>query len=107
MAKQKKTSGTSADPEFNPANYWKTKKNLDSKGKKLFVLKIFEDWCKACGICIAFCPEKVFGKNDSGTPVVTNGDACTGCRFCEYHCPDFAISILERFPDRRKKKNGP
>ncbi|MEE9567216.1 MAG: 4Fe-4S binding protein [Desulfobacteria bacterium] len=23
-------------------------------------------------------------------------DDCIGCRFCEIHCPDFAITIVER-----------
>jgi len=70
------------------------------------VQRIFEDWCKACGICVAFCPEKVFAPAETGVPQVVNPDACTGCRFCEFHCPDFAITIQERYPDRRKKKNG-
>ena len=106
MAKKKKTPGTPSHPKQNPEDYWETKKNLDKKGKKLFVQQIYEDWCKGCGICIAFCPEKVFDKSETGTPVVINSDACTGCRFCEFHCPDFAISIHDRYPDRRKKKNG-
>jgi 2-oxoglutarate ferredoxin oxidoreductase subunit delta len=90
----------------SPDDYWERKKKLKKEGKKLFVQKIFADWCKRCGICIAFCPAKVFGKSENGLPVIINADACTGCRFCEFHCPDFALSIHERYPDRRKKKNG-
>jgi len=106
MPKRKKKNKSPSDTEQNPENYWETKKNLASKGKKLFVQKIFDDWCKACGICIAFCPAEVFEESKTGAPVIKNPDACTGCRFCEFHCPDFAISIQDRFPDRRKKKNG-
>jgi len=102
--KQKKNSPSA--PDHNPDSYWEIKQNLDKKDKKLFVQQIFEDWCKACGICIAFCPAKVFEKSANDKPVIKNPDACTGCRFCEFHCPDFAISIQERYPDRRKKKNG-
>ena len=86
--------------------YWETKKKLDHEGKKLFTQEIFQDWCKACGICIAFCPTHVFDKDEQGRPIIKDPDACTGCRFCELHCPDFAISILDRYLDRRRKTNG-
>jgi MinD superfamily P-loop ATPase len=26
-------------------------------------------------------------------PVVARLEACTACRFCELHCPDFAIEV--------------
>jgi len=106
MAKRKKKNSSPSGPKQNPDNYWEIKQTLEKKGKKLFVPQIFEDWCKACGICVAFCPAKVFEQNESGVPVIKNPHACTGCKFCEFHCPDFAISIQDRFPDRRKKKNG-
>jgi 2-oxoglutarate ferredoxin oxidoreductase subunit delta len=105
MPKRKKKNSSPSIPEQNPDNYWETKQNLKKKGKKLFTQQIYEDWCKACGICIALCPTEVFEKSETGTPIIKNPDACTGCRFCEFHCPDFAISIQEKFPDRRKKKN--
>ncbi|MCF6290691.1 MAG: 4Fe-4S binding protein [Desulfobacterales bacterium] len=63
--------------------------------KKKFNQTIYLDWCKACGICIAFCPSQVFDADENGRPLVARPDACTGCRFCEQHCPDFAISITE------------
>ena len=104
---RKKAKTSAADQHANPPeNYWEIKQKLEKKGKKLFVQKIFEDWCKGCGICIAFCPAGVFEKSGNGLPFIKDPDACTGCRFCEFHCPDFAISIQERYPDRRKKNNG-
>lgn len=57
---------------------------------------IFRDWCKACGICTAFCPKQVIGLRSDGKPVIERPDDCIGCRFCELHCPDFAISVRER-----------
>jgi 2-oxoglutarate ferredoxin oxidoreductase subunit delta len=69
------------------------------KGKKSKVHYnpvIFHAWCKSCGICIEFCPKKVIGKDDMGAPLVERPDDCIGCRFCELHCPDFAITIKER-----------
>jgi len=107
MPKRKTKKSPPPETANNPDNYWEIKEHLEKKGKKLFVQKIFEDWCKSCGICIAFCPGKVFEENENGMPVIVDADACTGCRFCEFHCPDFALTIHERYPDRRKKKNGP
>jgi len=105
MSKAKSKNKTINKSPTESDDYWQKKQRLEKQGKKLFVQKIFADWCKACSICIAFCPEKVFDKDDSGMPVINDPDACTGCRFCEFHCPDFALSIHERYPDRRKKKN--
>lgn len=86
-------------------NYWQKKKNMEKKGLKLFSQTIFYDWCKACGICIAFCPKKVFDRDEEGKPVIERPDDCIGCRFCELHCPDFAITIKERYPDRRREND--
>jgi ferredoxin len=49
------------DPAYPSDNHWKVKQELEKKRKKLFVQKIFAGWCKACSICIAFCPANVFG----------------------------------------------
>ena len=106
MPKRKSKNKPLVDPANPPDNYWEIKERLEKEGKRLFVQKIFADWCKSCGICVEFCPAGIFEKSKNSIPVIHNPDACTGCRFCEFHCPDFAISIHERYPDRRKKKNG-
>ena len=54
---------------------------------------VYKGWCKKCGICIAFCPRKVLSAGEDGFPIATNPEACTGCRWCEYRCPDFAIVV--------------
>ncbi|MGM0427930.1 MAG: 4Fe-4S dicluster domain-containing protein [Thermodesulfobacteriota bacterium] len=66
------------------------------KPRKYYDPIIFRDWCKACGICIAFCPKHVIGRSKDGKPVIERPDDCIGCRFCELHCPDFAITVKER-----------
>jgi len=63
--------------------------------KRRFEHLIFRDWCKSCGICVAFCPKKVFERDKKLSPVVARPEDCIGCRFCELHCPDFAITISE------------
>ncbi len=73
-----------------------SKQKQSGKVKELYDQTIFRDWCKACGICSAFCPKKVIGRDNTGGPVVERPDDCIGCRFCEIHCPDFAITIVER-----------
>jgi 2-oxoglutarate ferredoxin oxidoreductase subunit delta len=66
------------------------------KSKVYYDPVIFRAWCKSCSICIEFCPKKLIGKDDMGAPLVERPNDCIGCRFCELHCPDFAITIKER-----------
>ena len=58
-------------------------------------INIYRDWCKSCGICAAFCPRQCLSLDAEGAPVVDNAKRCTGCRWCEIHCPDFAICVRE------------
>jgi len=61
--------------------------------KKAFEIDIFMGWCKSCGICAAFCPRDCIKRDEDGAPVVEDPNRCTGCGWCEVHCPDFAISV--------------
>jgi 2-oxoglutarate ferredoxin oxidoreductase subunit delta len=63
--------------------------------RKSYQIDIFLDWCKSCGICAAFCPKQCIRVDEEGGPVVESSERCTGCRWCELHCPDFAISVRE------------
>ena len=72
------------------------------KEKKLYDVSFYHDWCKGCGICMAFCPQEIIGSDKNGKPVMEDADQCIGCRFCEIHCPDFAITVSNRKPKRRK-----
>lgn len=54
-------------------------------------------WCKACGICTEFCPQRVFGAEPlTGLVRVERPEACSGCRLCELLCPDYVISIEDQ-----------
>ena len=56
---------------------------------------INEKWCKACGLCVAFCPQGVFAADNAGRPTVQKSEKCVGCNLCDYRCPDFAITMVE------------
>lgn len=62
-------------------------------------ITINAEGCKACQLCIEFCPRKCitlaetlnsFGHH----PVAfTTPDRCTGCRICATMCPDVCIEV--------------
>lgn len=56
---------------------------------------IYNDWCKSCGICVAFCPKNVIEIDDKKKVKIKRPEKCSGCRMCELHCPDFALEVLE------------
>lgn len=58
-----------------------------------YQISVEREWCKGCGICIEFCPKEVLGANPDGKVRVLNAEACTGCRWCELRCPDYAIVV--------------
>jgi 2-oxoglutarate ferredoxin oxidoreductase subunit delta len=69
-------------------------------GEEIF---IYAPWCKACGICVAFCPVGVFTADRSGRPIVTAPDKCIVCGLCEMMCPDMAITVHK---ERKKAGRG-
>jgi 2-oxoglutarate ferredoxin oxidoreductase subunit delta len=58
-------------------------------------VRVFRNWCKGCGLCIAFCPQQVFEEGPEHRPVVAHQERCIACRWCTIHCPDFAILVEE------------
>jgi len=60
--------------------------------------------CKACGVCIELCPEKVFDRDKLGYPVLARPEDCSQCLLCELHCPDFALEVRRR--ERKDAASG-
>lgn len=56
-------------------------------------IEINREWCKGCGICVAFCPHEVLGLDEEDKAVVCRPENCNLCRMCELRCPDLAIEI--------------
>ena len=81
----------------------KNKKPADAKGgnnrkkRRPPRIEIRQDFCKACGICVEFCPAGVLAMKQN-TAYVKDLKACTKCMMCELRCPDFAISVFD--PDK-------
>ncbi len=98
---------TNTDQPPVPAPAAGQRQGARSKGRKRFDQHVFRDWCKACGICMALCPQQIITRDEEGKATITDPDACIGCRTCEVHCPDFAITITERHPRRRKTDGAP
>jgi len=63
--------------------------------KKNFGITVNKKTCKACGICVAFCPVSVFTPDHDDKAVATHPEKCTGCRQCELLCPDYCIDVEE------------
>ena len=69
---------------------------------KKFEIGIDGDLCKGCGICVDFCPKKVFDADNKINPrgyyqpAVNNPDDCVGCGLCELLCPDLAIVVMKK-----------
>jgi 2-oxoglutarate ferredoxin oxidoreductase subunit delta len=56
-------------------------------------LVIYGNWCKACQLCVAFCPAQALATDEEGRPYLAEPDKCTACGWCEIHCPDMAIYV--------------
>ncbi len=63
--------------------------------KKKYAVTVLKDRCKECGICIEFCPQKVFDRGPDEKSEPARVEDCIGCMLCQYRCPDFAVWVEE------------
>ena len=67
-------------------------------------ITIFSDWCKSCGICVAFCPKEVLAMDENRRVFAKAPEKCIACHMCELRCPDFAINVEEVRPAAEPKE---
>ena len=74
-------------------------------------IKILEDSCKGCGLCIEACPLKLIGIsskiNAFGYKSIEHLDPegkCTACKMCAIMCPDMAIEVFKLDGTDKKEK---
>ncbi len=74
-------------------------------------IKIDENRCKGCELCITACPKDLIQLADTFTPrgyrpaqLVDPSGACTGCLLCSTMCPDAAITVYREVVNRPAKK---
>jgi ferredoxin len=62
--------------------------------KNVVTLRLDQDRCTGCGMCLTVCPHQVFGlRNGSPRVCIQNRDACMECGACSRNCPAEAISV--------------
>jgi 2-oxoglutarate ferredoxin oxidoreductase subunit delta len=64
-----------------------------SKKKTTAAIVINKDFCKGCGICVAFCPAHILELGEDEKAFVKRLEDCTACGLCEMRCPDIAIEV--------------
>lgn len=62
-------------------------------------VKILEEACKGCALCLDVCPRNALGLSDHLNrrghrfAVQIDLEACTGCALCYIQCPSSAIVV--------------
>ncbi|MGD0275111.1 MAG: mercury methylation ferredoxin HgcB [Syntrophales bacterium] len=60
--------------------------------KDVVTLKLNEDKCTGCGMCLEVCPHDVLKMNGRRI-YIHNRDACMECGACSRNCPFDAVSV--------------
>ncbi len=63
--------------------------------KEMREVTINREWCKSCGICVAFCPKEVLVLDDDGKAFWAHPEKGKKCGLGELRCPDLAIELGE------------
>jgi NAD-dependent dihydropyrimidine dehydrogenase PreA subunit len=60
--------------------------------KDVVTLRLNEEKCNSCGMCVKVCPRAVFTLSE-GKAKIVNRDFCMECGACALNCPKMAISV--------------
>jgi NAD-dependent dihydropyrimidine dehydrogenase PreA subunit len=60
--------------------------------KDVTTLRLKEEKCVGCGMCLVVCPHEVLGQ-DNGKVRIVNRDACMECGACAQNCPTGAVTV--------------
>lgn len=60
--------------------------------RNVVTLRLEEEKCTGCGICVSVCPHGVF-EVDEGKARVADRDSCMECGACEKNCPLEAVKV--------------
>lgn len=67
--------------------------------KNSFTVDISGKRCRSCAVCWEICHTDVLSfEPPLNKAIVVDIDACTGCRLCEWLCPDWAIIVRDLGP---------
>ena len=81
--------------ESGPQTLSQDGKGTSMARARLKELQINREWCKGCGICVAFCPKEVLEMDPEGKAVVVRADDCIVCDACALRCPDLAVTVVK------------
>lgn len=64
-------------------------------------VKMLENRCKACGLCIEYCPKRAISISDNINILgyrtnKIDDELCIGCGICYAECPDGVYSVNTR-----------
>ena len=60
--------------------------------KNVVTLRLDENKCTGCGMCLDVCPHEVFKMNGKHV-MIRDRDACMECGACAQNCPANAVSV--------------
>ena len=84
-------------------NYASGLKTIQTMSKRsIGRIKIIEERCKLCGLCVMACPLKLIrftykAENDNSRTIEFQDPEgkCKGCGVCFKYCPDCAIEVYK------------
>lgn len=62
-----------------------------------------EDKCKACGVCVKFCPMNALELKDN--KIIYHQELCIGCGVCVHKCPNDACWLVRREEEQHVPEN--